>query len=224
MLFNRYQSGVATLVTLIGVALSCRAVEASIRINITEVGSQVRFSTTGGFCDISTFGGNYTNGQGGPSASLGQLGYQARTYIQMDGRINSTITATGFDGWTTNAGSIGILSTTGSGGFWHWKTNSGSFTLMYFDENSLSGTTGVDLKFTMSSDWSLTTGINTSYSSLGLTEGSRYKISWDTDFIEFYVGDSEANPVPEPATVVVWSVLGLCGVGYGLRRKKRKTS
>ena len=30
--------------------------------------------------------------------------------------------------------------------------------------------------------------------------------------------------VPEPSTIAVWSVLGLCGVGYGLRRKKRKTS
>ena len=40
--------------------------------------------------------------------------------------------------------------------------------------------------------------------------------------IEFEI--SAANPVPEPATVAVWSVLGLCGVGYGLRRKKRKTS
>ena len=32
------------------------------------------------------------------------------------------------------------------------------------------------------------------------------------------------NPVPEPATIAVWSILGLCGVGYGLRRRKRKTS
>lgn len=33
-----------------------------------------------------------------------------------------------------------------------------------------------------------------------------------------------ANPVPEPATIAVWSIVGLCGVGYGLRRKMRKTS
>ena len=32
------------------------------------------------------------------------------------------------------------------------------------------------------------------------------------------------SPIPEPATIAVWSILGLCGVGYGLRRKMRKTS
>ena len=30
------------------------------------------------------------------------------------------------------------------------------------------------------------------------------------------------SPVPEPATIAVWSVLGLCGVGYGVRRKMRR--
>ncbi len=33
-----------------------------------------------------------------------------------------------------------------------------------------------------------------------------------------------SNAVPEPATIAVWSILGLCGVGYGLRRKMRRAS
>ena len=32
-----------------------------------------------------------------------------------------------------------------------------------------------------------------------------------------------SNPVPEPATIAVWSILGLCGVGYGLRRKMMRS-
>ena len=30
--------------------------------------------------------------------------------------------------------------------------------------------------------------------------------------------------VPEPATVTVWSLLGLCGVGYGVRRRTKKAA
>lgn len=40
--------------------------------------------------------------------------------------------------------------------------------------------------------------------------------------IEFEI--SAANPVPEPATIAVWSVLGLCGIGYGVRRKMRRAA
>ncbi len=54
---------------------------------------------------------------------------------------------------------------------------------------------------------------------------------WDGNIDEVRISDVALNPdqflnspVPEPATIAVWSVLGLCGVGYGLRRKMRKTS
>ena len=42
-----------------------------------------------------------------------------------------------------------------------------------------------------------------------------YNWSWNSN---------DANPVPEPATIAVWSILGLCGVGYGVRRKMKKTA
>lgn len=35
---------------------------------------------------------------------------------------------------------------------------------------------------------------------------------------------NDANPVPEPAAIAVWSALGLFGVGFGLRRKYRKSA
>ena len=31
-------------------------------------------------------------------------------------------------------------------------------------------------------------------------------------------------PVPEPATIAVWSLIGLCGVGYGVRRRMKKAA
>ena len=37
-----------------------------------------------------------------------------------------------------------------------------------------------------------------------------------------YMDDSGTNAVPEPATIAVWSLIGICGVGYGVRRKVKK--
>lgn len=37
----------------------------------------------------------------------------------------------------------------------------------------------------------------------------------------FYVGDAAASPVPEPATIIVWSLLGLVAAGFGTWRRKR---
>ena len=40
----------------------------------------------------------------------------------------------------------------------------------------------------------------------------------------FDISLSENNPVPEPATIAVWSLIGLCGVGYGVRRRMKQAA
>jgi hypothetical protein len=40
----------------------------------------------------------------------------------------------------------------------------------------------------------------------------RYQINW----IDAKVSDN--NPVPEPSTLVIWSILGICGLGATRRR------
>lgn len=52
--------------------------------------------------------------------------------------------------------------------------------------------------------------------------------NYSTDGLTHGIGLSEVRfvqntAVPEPTTIAIWSLLGLCGVGYGLRRKTKKT-
>jgi hypothetical protein len=46
-----------------------------------------------------------------------------------------------------------------------------------------------------------------------------------TETVVYNLGATNGSSlVPEPTTIAMWSLLGLCGVGYGLRRKNKKTS
>ena len=42
---------------------------------------------------------------------------------------------------------------------------------------------------------------------------------------QFVISDGGGNnAVPEPATLAVWSIVGLCGVGFGIRRRMKKAA
>ena len=63
-----------------------------------------------------------------------------------------------------------------------------------------------------------------------LSQAKTSRIFFDQDHATDYYGiridnvklEFLANPVPEPATIAVWSILGLSGIGYGVRRKVKK--
>ncbi len=61
------------------------------------------------------------------------------------------------------------------------------------------------------------------YPASNLTESAdeQLLVSNALDFSKYGSG---AGPVPEPATIAVWSLIGLCGVGYGVRRRMKKTA
>jgi hypothetical protein len=61
---------------------------------------------------------------------------------------------------------------------------------------------------------------------LGLVDGydpSVLTISGDPRFYDggAYVGEYSVSEIPEPSTIAIWSLLGLIGLGYGCRAKRK---
>lgn len=96
--------------------------------------------------------------------------------------------------------------TTGVGGYAGWFETYNDLTVV----GSFTGLGGAQSGFSSNT----TLGILTFDEDPGSLVGESY----------FSISDGGGSAVPEPATLALWSVLGLCGVGYGLRRRGKKAA
>ena len=65
------------------------------------------------------------------------------------------------------------------------------------------------------------------FSQAQLANGLSWQLDYDYDNGSVYLfvgegGGDGVNPVPEPATIAVWSLIGLCGVAFGIRQRRRE--
>jgi len=85
---------------------------------------------------------------------------------------------------------------------------------------SLPGGSSVFAGYTTSNAW----WISPFYVKSPVVEGSYQKLdggaSWQYVDADRYV-EMDVAPIPEPSTLIVWSLLGASGIGFGWRRRKR---
>ena len=124
--------------------------------------------------------------------------------------VSENISAKLEDGATLNgSGSYDVDAGYGDGITYEWDID---------NDGTYDWSTGTSSTLTLYKTQLTSYGVSAGDNTIGL----RVTDSWgstNTTTSNLYI-----NPVPEPATIAVWSVLGLCGIGYGARRNIRRAA
>jgi hypothetical protein len=129
-------------------------------------------------------------------------------------------TAFGFNPGTDLTPWIGNMFTTSN---FSWATTGTTqFTTYYFSGGLRTPGIGISAADLVGSLWTpdnVWTKAGT-YATLGLTEGT-YAITDAVtgESITIQIGGEAV--IPEPSTIAIWSLLGLVGLGYGWRKKRK---
>lgn len=132
-------------------------------------------------------------------------------------------------GGYTDYGPYGVGGT-GATGLFFVKQSSGVGTLL-FNDSSLLWQNNVDYDVTI-----LRTGDNIAFSVVRVSDGVTLASHTETDSdpVQGHVGvyvdsqttrftDFDVSPIPEPSTLIIWSLLGTLGIAVGWWRRRKST-
>ncbi len=148
-----------------------------------------------------------------PSVTIGGIEYD----VTVDwGSVGDSSLASGLSQADNRAAMNQIYS-------WDWKKDSGPerkrYTLFFGDTPQVAGG-GMEIDGFIEWDYDSSHDLgmlkdNDYYGSVSVTETS----SRNPKFGSVHFSEATAA-VPEPSTLIIWSLLGLCGIGYGWKRRK----
>lgn len=204
----------AVLLTLCCSLAGASQAQASIKVTLVENGSKIDVSVSGS-ADVSAF-------TGGLNFSWGDYGQGPFFMLVGNGAV------TRYDGFDVAGGFTGSNNTSGLTLVTGVSDYVGTMPPVGILPNGSEGDefSGVYLPTGYAGETLSGTGSFTGdFASLGIVVGDVYSVSWESNglqSIEFIAAPSSSSPVPEPATIAVWSLVGVFGVGCGVRRKMKK--